>query len=77
MVQCRVEAAFASAWPKATEPTGDLEQLAVQFARSGCADTNYLTELGKGGADRAQFISRVWEAAPQVPHAGVLAENWA
>lgn len=76
MVQCRVKAvkaAFASAWPNATEPTGDLEQLAVQFARSGCADTNYLTELGKGGADRAQFISRVWEA---VLYARFVEDGW-
>lgn len=71
MVQCRVKAAFASAWPNATEP--DLEQVAVQFAGSGCADPNYLKELGKGGADMAQFISRVWEA---VLYARFVKDRW-
>lgn len=63
MVECKVKAAFQKAWPKAVPAhRAHMEQMVAEFATSGCADENYLTELAKGDTDKGQFVSRVWEA---------------
>lgn len=54
--------AFKAAWPKAEVDYSSPRKAVAEFAESGCADKNYLDELGKAACDKGAFVSRIWEA---------------